>query len=162
MNLGKILCLVSVLGLGATASAQPHGHRSDGPAGRHGRPPGGHPIIRAIDADKNGVVSAAELAGASAAILSLDTNGDGTVSSSELHPARPRGTPPPGAADHPAKGDRPPRPADPVMLALDANADHQLSAGEVANATASLKALDANADGELTRDELRPLPAEKD
>ena len=44
------------------------------------------------------------------------------------------------------------------MFALDANSDGALSAGEIGNATASLKALDANSDGKLTQDELRPLP----
>jgi hypothetical protein len=46
----------------------------------------------------------------------------------------------------------------PLMLALDANSDGDLSAAEISNAPASLLALDANKDGKLTRDELRPLP----
>lgn len=143
-----------------------------GPGGRGG--PGGpgrfHPVIRVLDADKDGEVSAAEIANAATTLRTLDANNDGTVAIEELRPAHPamRGTPP---ADAPARPERParpegagqpptdrPRPIDPVMLALDANADGALSAAEITNAPASLKALDANADGKLTRDELRPLP----
>ena len=142
----------AVLSAQTTPSDGPRGPRRGGPGGRGP----GHPIIRALDADKDGVVSAAELANASAAIKVLDTDGDGAVSASELRPARPADapTPPAGAT---SRGDRP-HPVMPVMLALDANKDGALSASEIANATASLKALDANKDGQLTRDELRPLP----
>ena len=168
MNILRILPLIAGLGLSATLIAQPdagtaprEGGRGGGPAGRHGRHPG-HPIVRVLDTDKNGVISAAELDGASAAILALDANADGTVSAAEFRPARPAGAPPPPRAeDSRNDADRPARPADPVMLALDANHDHKLSASEIANATSSLKVLDADADGQLTRDELRPLPPEK-
>jgi hypothetical protein len=162
------------LSLGAVAlSAQtttptnerPHSpHR--GPGGRGGP---GHPIVRAIDTDKNGELSAAELDNAPAAIRALDANADGIVTMEEFRPARPAGAPerPADATERPAGG--PGRKArgdgiasaqhiDPVMLALDANKDAALSATETANATASLKALDSNSDGKLTRDELRPLP----
>ena len=61
-----------------------------------------------------------------------------------------RRTPPDGAG-HPLR-------VDPVMFALDANADGNLAAAEIANAAGSLRALDENQDGKLTRDELRPLP----
>ena len=44
----------------------------------------------------------------------------------------------------------------PVILALDTNRDGELSAGEIANAAASLKTLDKNGDGKLSRDEMRP------
>jgi hypothetical protein len=59
----------------------------------------------------------------------------------------------PAGADHP-------RPVFPLMLALDADANGELSSPEIANATTSLGALDANADGKLTADEYRPLPPE--
>lgn len=50
----------------------------------------------------------------------------------------------------------PPRPAQPLMVALDTNGDGILDAGEIANATASLRKLDTNGDGRLTPDEYRP------
>ena len=49
-------------------------------------------------------------------------------------------------------------PADPLMVALDANGDGELDATEIANASAALKTLDKNGDGTLTADELMPPP----
>lgn len=147
---------------------------SDGPSGPHRRGPGGpggpgrggHPIVRVLDTDKDGEISAAELANAPASIRALDTDGDGIVTLAEIRPAHPAhgAQRPADASERPARPAPPanasahPRPVDPVMLALDANGDGALSAAEIANATTSLSALDANKDGKLTRDELRPLP----
>jgi hypothetical protein len=170
----KLPQLILALSLGATiASAQtttpPEGPRG---GGRHGGPGHGgpgrfhNPVVRALDTDQNGELSATELTNAPAAIRTLDVNSDGTVSAEELHPARPADapTPPADAPDRPHHApqdgtttDRP-HPIDPVMLALDANADGALSSSEINNATASLLALDLNKDGKLTPDELRPLP----
>ena len=47
-------------------------------------------------------------------------------------------------------------PLHPLMMALDADADGELSAEEISNAPAALKKLDKNADGKLSREELRP------
>ena len=44
----------------------------------------------------------------------------------------------------------------PVMTAIDANHDGEISAKELAGAVAALEKLDKNADGKLARDELRP------
>lgn len=153
----EILCAQTAPADGGT------GPRRGGPGG-----PGGPgrlpPVLRVLDADKDGEISAAEIAGSAASLATLDANSDGILTTDELRPARPgmRGTPPADAPDRPARGPggpgAHPRPILPVMLALDANADGALSAPEVANAPASLKALDANKDGKLTRDELRPLP----
>jgi Ca2+-binding EF-hand superfamily protein len=126
---------------------------------------GGHPIVRALDTDKNRELSAAELASAPASLRSLDVNTDGVVSKEELRPVRPAGAPnrPSAASERPAdaptrKGGAHVHPIDPVMLALDANTDGALSASEITNATTSLNALDVNKDGKLALDELRPLP----
>jgi len=154
---------------GADAPRGPHRGGKGGPGGPGG-PRGGHgmPVVRVIDADRDGALSAAELGGAPAALLTLDTNRDGAISAEELHahPARPADAPqrPAGAPERSqrgpqaAEGTERPRPIFPVMLALDANSDGALSSGEIANATTSLNALDANKDGQLTRDELHPLP----
>lgn len=48
------------------------------------------------------------------------------------------------------------RPVHPVMAAIDANEDGELSAEEIANAPAALKKLDKNGDGKLSDEETRP------
>jgi len=63
--------------------------------------------------------------------------------------------------DGPGSGGRdqqrgPGRSNNPVMRALDANGDGDLSAEELKNVVAALKTLDADRDGKLSRDELRP------
>ena len=138
-----------------------------GRGGPHRSGPGGpgrfHPVLRALDADQDREISATEIANAAAALLTLDANRDGVVATAELRPPFPGRRPPPPAAgsDVSPRLQGRPHPVDPVMLALDANGDGELSAGEIAGAPASLKALDANGDGKLTRDELRPLPPVK-
>jgi hypothetical protein len=126
-------------------------------------------VVRAVDADKDGTLSALELANATTALKTLDANNDGTISVDELRPPRPANapTPPAGAPARPptagsttAPGDRP-HPVNPIMLALDADANGVLSAVEMSNATKSLLALDLNKDGALSPDEYRPLPPER-
>jgi hypothetical protein len=50
-------------------------------------------------------------------------------------------------------------PVSPVIQALDADGDGELSTKEIENATAALKALDKDKDGKLSSDELRPTLA---
>ena len=152
----KLLAILGLpLGLVATALAQTDAPQA-GPRPGHRPPP---PLMRALDADHDGVISAGEIASAASALRLLDTNADGTLSADELHPPRPAGAPdrgnrpmPPVDADHA-------RPLPPLMRALDADHDGALSAAEIANAPASLAALDGNHDGNLTADELRPADA---
>lgn len=160
----KIVSLILTLSGVTLASAQaPEGAGPRrGPGGR-----GPSPVIRALDVDKNGEISAAEIANAAAALRTLDTDNDGALAATELRPARPAHAPvPPADGSRPGRsgGGRPAggsRPVEPVMLALDADNDRTLSAAEIAGAPRSLAALDANKDGKLTRDELRPLPPTK-
>ena len=137
----------------------PHGGPDAG-TGRPGGPGGpgggrGSPVIRTLDADHDHEISAQEITLAPSVLPTLDLNGDGVISADEMRGGRPAGDagrlPPPDGAMRPAM-------IDPVMFALDANADGSLAAAEIANAAASLRALDANKDGKLTRDEFRPLP----
>lgn len=46
----------------------------------------------------------------------------------------------------------------PVLAALDADSDGELSASEIENASKALHRLDKNGDGKLTLDEMRPDP----
>ena len=49
------------------------------------------PIIVALDKNKDGVIDAEEIANASAALKTLDKNGDGKLTMDELHPAKGEG-----------------------------------------------------------------------
>jgi hypothetical protein len=66
------------------------------------RPPG---PLALFDTDRDGRISAAEIAAAPAALRKLDTDGDGQLAGHELHPPRPPR--PPGAPDGGPEG--PPR-----------------------------------------------------
>ena len=169
LSLGAAAVLSAQTTTTSTPTDSPRGgHRGHG-SGGPGRGGPGLSIVRAVDTDKNGELSTAELANAAASIRALDANADGVVSMEEFRPARPANAPerPAGDVERPAdaparkaRGDGTvrSRPVEPVMLALDADKNGELSTAEIGNATASLKALDSNSDGILTRDELRPLP----
>ena len=112
------------------------------------QPPKAPPVLLPVlDTDKNGELSAAEIANSSASLLGLDKNADGALSKKEILP------PPP-------KGKKPvtPPPAGPPILvkALDLDKDQTLSADEIEDAPASLAVLDKNADGTISRAELKP------
>jgi len=139
--------LLCVMLTGAIASAkEPAGQRPPPPP-----PPPLSPLLAVFDADHDGVLSAAEIQNAAAALAKLDTNGDGKITPDEMRPPRPEGNdagpqgPPPNR-----------RPPPPVIAALDANQDGTISAEELKNAPESLKQLDTNGDGELSPEELHP------
>ena len=96
-----------------------------------------------LDANHDGVIDADEIANASAALKTLDKNGDGQLTTDEYLPPLPK--------DAPADAPRPPLPL--IVKALDANGDGVIDASEIANASAALKTLDKNGDGKLTPDE---------
>lgn len=98
----------------------PPGGRPPGPPpGQQGdRPPGNRqprdrerpdkppvpPLIHALDADRDGIISAEEINGAPDALATLDRNKDGKLTPNEFQPQRPDG-PPPG--DREGDGDKP-------------------------------------------------------
>jgi len=119
------------------------------PGGRDGRPPR-HPLMEALDTDHDDVISAEEIKSAMVALLKLDKNGDGKLTSDELRPERP-GTPPEGRPGPPRgegrgpEGFGPPEgrgpggpggPPDPVrfveqVMGFDANQDGLMSKDEL-------------------------------
>jgi hypothetical protein len=108
--------------------------------------------MQVLDTNTNGILDAAEIANASAALKSLDKNGDGKLTADELMPQLAGGTNQFGL--HRPPGGKHPLP--PLMAALDTNGDGEVDASEIANASAALLTLDSNGDGQLTQDELRP------
>jgi hypothetical protein len=148
MKIKNTLAL-ALIALGTTALvANAQDNSNDGPPGHGPGGPGMHrhpplPLIKALDANHDGVIDATEIANASAALKTLDKNSDGQLSTDEYLPAMPK--------DAPADAPKPPTPL--VVKALDANGDGTIDATEIANAPAALAALDTNGDGQLTRDE---------
>ncbi|MEI8213924.1 MAG: hypothetical protein WCI02_17370 [Planctomycetota bacterium] len=98
------------------------------------------PLMKALDTDQDGELSAVEIENASKSLLKLDKNGDGVLSNEELRPD-PRGMEMPGAAGGqmgrvgPALG--------PAMLAR------------------MFETRDADGDGKLTGDEIPPQMRER-
>lgn len=133
----------------------------DGPQAP-GAPGGGHrhrpwpPIVMALDTNHDGVIDAAEIANAPAALKTLDKNGDGKLTIDELMGPRPHFDEANAPADAPDDRPRPPLPL--VIAALDANHDGVIDASEIANASAALLKLDQNGDGKLTMLELMGPP----
>ena len=141
------------------------------------------PVLVALDADHDGMLTAQELANAPAVLASLDTNHDGKLDAEEcgwrpllVHTtaAQKIVTPPQLATAPRTQG--PPHPVrtlplrfrtarvfmreEPVLAALDANHDGEISSIEIRNATAALKTLDRNHDGRLTLEEVAAGPVE--
>jgi hypothetical protein len=137
------------LAAATSASAQP----PQAPGDRRPRPV--PPLVAVFDADRDKVISSAEIEAAAGALAKLDKNGDGQITLEEIH-TPPEGKPPggrPGRPDGPPPGDRP---VPPLIKALDADGDGTLSATEIADAPESLKSLDKDGDGELSSGEIRP------
>lgn len=114
-------------------------------------------MLRAIDANRDGTLSAEELRLAPIALTAFDLDDDGSLMHEEISPAN--------HAQHRAafrmvlESARPFADAA-LMLVLDANHDGVVQSIEVANAASSLRRLDANGDGAITPDELQSAAAE--
>lgn len=85
-----LMCLFSALVFLVTtqAYAQPGGFRGQGRSGqsRQAMMMQRMPVMAALDSDKDGKISAEEIANASQALLALDKDGDGKLDSSEMQP----------------------------------------------------------------------------
>ena len=91
-----ITALVAAIGaLTLAANAQDNNQSPGGPPpngggpGMHGHPPV-PAIIKALDANHDGVIDADEIANASAALKTLDKNGDGKLTPDEFMGPRPQ------------------------------------------------------------------------
>ena len=100
--------LLAALGMSAVVvTAQDPGGRR--PGGVPGGPGGQRPqpaIINALDANKDGKLDATEIANATAALKTLDKNGDGEVTADEMFGPRPDGNRRPGGPGAPGAPER--------------------------------------------------------
>lgn len=124
------------------------------------------PAFQALDADHDGIISAAELANAPAALKALDKNGDGKLTEDEVRPqmgGRGRGDGPRGEAGRGGRGGEPgetppPTPDEMVttLMAFDKNGDGQLTRDELPERMLGLfDRADTDHNGILTADEIR-------
>lgn len=149
------LIFAAVLIVASTANAQRPGERPRRPPGGFPMPPGFH-LMAALDADKDGKVSAKEIENAVAALKKLDADKDGKLSPKEI------GWPPsfgggPGRGFGGSQGGGRPRRPDP-----DAEESPQTNDRSSTNAAKrntfftvpQLKRLDRNDDGKITKEEI--------
>ena len=115
--------LTVALAMGAAAGLAWRQERDPMQGGRGPGGPGMSPVFAALDADRDGTVSAAELVGAPVALKTLDRNGDGQLSADEIRPAfgpgGPGGRGPGGRGGRDEPGETPPTSPD----ELDRDAD---------------------------------------
>jgi Ca2+-binding EF-hand superfamily protein len=131
-----------------------------------GRGPMRSPAFEALDANHDGVISAAELANAATALKSLDKNGDGKLTEDEVRPqmgGRGRGDGPRGDGRRGGQAGEPgetppPSPDDMVktLMTFDKNGDGQLTRDELPDRLQGLfERADTDRNGILTADEIR-------
>jgi len=114
------------------------------------------PAFQALDADKNGVIAAVELANAPAALKSLDKNGDGKLTEDEVRPQMGgRG----GRGGEPGETQGPtPDELVNTLMAFDKNGDGQLTRDELPERMHGLfDRADTDKNGVLTTEEIRKV-----
>jgi hypothetical protein len=81
---------------------KPHGDKPPRPPGPpNGRKMPPQPLLAALDTDKDGALSAAEIAAAPASLAKLDKNSDGQLTPDEFDPRPPHGEGPPPHGEGP-------------------------------------------------------------
>lgn len=117
MALLGVTVTMNVLAQPPAGEGRPDGPPPRGEGGPDDRPRPPHPVMDALDKDRNGEISEEEINNATAALKSLDKNSDGKLTDDEIRPPRPEGGPgrdgerrpdgPPRGEGEP-RGDRPP------------------------------------------------------
>ena len=168
----KLAAFVLTLTVPALSMAQPpEGDRPDGPppegrqernreGGPDGRPRFPNPVLEAIDADKNGELSADEIANAATALKTLDKNSDGKLDMAEMRPnfegmGRGFGGPPGGGQGGSEEMMN-------RLIAMDANKNGKLEKDEVPERMQSMfSRADKNEDGAIDKEEMTAMARER-
>lgn len=117
-----------------------------------------HPLLSALDANRDNAIDAEELAKATAALRTLDRNQDGRITPEEMSPMMGRGRGGRGREEQRPQGADTVEEAVKTYLSFDRNSDGKLSHEEVPERMQGIfERGDANRDGLLTADELRTM-----
>ena len=159
---------ILLLSITVVLSAQEGPGFGRGPGGGRGRGPAVG--FTALDTDQDGVISASEIAGASAALLKLDKNGDGQITEEEIRPnfggrgegrgegrggGRGEGRGPEAEATGPT-----PEELLQTLMMFDKNKDGKIEKVELPERMQGMfDRGDSNKDGFLTADEIRKMAA---
>lgn len=176
-----IFAVAITMCLAATVMAQPPGGQRGGdrggPGGERGQRGGGDmgrmmqmmPVLAALDADKNGVISKSEINNAAAALRKLDKNGDGELDAEEMRPTRSEGGRSRGGAPEGGpggeRGERGGRSSGAGgmmdrLMSQDKNEDGKLSKDEVDERMLPMfDRLDSNSDGSIDKSEIEAAAA---
>jgi Ca2+-binding EF-hand superfamily protein len=166
------LSIVFVLAMLVTNSVQAQDGRRDRPPERNReqrdgdgqrqrrdreRPPERiSPLMAALDTDKNGILSAKEIAAAATTLKTLDKNKDGSIQPEELRPSRGRGDRRGGGEAGADSGQS--NPFVDRIMGRDANADGKVSKEEAGEQMARFFGnIDADKDGFLTKAEVTEM-----
>ena len=149
-----MFAILATLSMSSHVQAQRGGQRGEGGprGGQRGGAEGGargqrpaSPMMTALDADKDGKLSAEEIANAATALKTLDKNKDGVLDSSELAP--PRG----------AQGGRSSQMVERIM-ARDTDGDGKVSKEEAGEQMGRIFGrMDADGDGFVTKTEIENM-----
>jgi len=118
------------------------------------------PLMKVLDTDRDGTLSASEIANASKALVQLDKNGDGIISSEEMRPdpsAMPGGFAGGGpGAGGPFNGEMMTK----MFERSDANGDGKLSGDEIPERLRDkIAMIDKDGDGNITKSEFTSVAA---
>lgn len=160
--------LISAPAFAQDAPKRPAAGRPGFPGRGEGMPPGQRmgmmPLMKALDADQDGTISAAEIQNASKALAALDKNNDGSLSPEELRPdlsqmAAAGGRP--AAPGQPGAGGAPSREMVTRMFEMrDMDKDGKLSGDEIPERMLqNLQRVDTNSDGAIDKAELEQAMA---
>ena len=158
------IAILATLSMSSIVLAQRPGGGGGPGGGQRGGPGGGgqrgggarpaSPLMMALDVDKDGALSAEEIANATKMLQTLDSNGDGALEASEMAPARGQGQ---GGGRGGQGGGRGGDPSERInrMMEMDTDGDGRISTEEGGEKMSRFFGhIDGNADGFVTREEI--------